>query len=155
MVPKPYERFTNPQGRSQGRNPQFFSITSHAGNISPPVTKGDSLWFHVHSGSSSSRPKTTPVQPLRIIPSACKSCVQSAAPGGAAPEEADGGRARPGGQTPGWSPHAHATPLPDPPAARVRPHGVRTPAHGLPRWSRHVRPAPRHEAALLRRATAR
>jgi hypothetical protein len=42
----------------------FLFMTSHAGNLSPPVTRGDSLWFHVHSGSSSGRPKITPV--LRV-----------------------------------------------------------------------------------------
>jgi hypothetical protein len=39
------------------RRQEKFVMTSHAGNLSPPVTRGDSLWFHMHSGSSSGRPK--------------------------------------------------------------------------------------------------
>jgi hypothetical protein len=39
----------------------FFFMTSHAGNLSTPVTKGDSFWFHAHSRSSSGRPKIYPV----------------------------------------------------------------------------------------------
>jgi hypothetical protein len=37
-------------------------MTSHAGYLSPPVTRENSFWFHVHYGSG--RPKSTPV--LRV-----------------------------------------------------------------------------------------
>jgi hypothetical protein len=43
-------------------------MTSYAGNLSPPVTRGDSFWFHVRSGSSSGRPKTTPVLTVHQAP---------------------------------------------------------------------------------------
>jgi hypothetical protein len=44
--------------------PAFLFMTSHAGILSPRVTREDSFWFHMHYNCSSGRPKFTPV--LRV-----------------------------------------------------------------------------------------